>query len=108
MFQGANHTRFEHCLGVGHLAQKFMKQIQKNQPGLMNDVSKDQRERITELVTLAGVIHDLGHGPFSHMFDNLLIPKLTGDRQWSHEKGSEDLFRYLCESYSKVDLEQHE
>ena len=47
----------------------------------------EERARKVKLVTIAGVVHDLGHGPFSHMFDNLLIPKLTNKytERWTHE-----------------------
>lgn len=33
------------------------------------------------------------------MFDNILIPKLTGNTNWSHEIGSEKLFEYIYENY---------
>lgn len=55
---------------------------------------------------MAGILHDLGHGPFSHMFDNLLIPKLTSD-QWSHEDASESLFYYICDEY-QIDLSKED
>ncbi|CAD8170759.1 unnamed protein product [Paramecium octaurelia] len=105
VFQGANHTRFEHCLGVGHLAQQFITSIYKNQPYL--DGEEDKRRNI-KLVTIAGIVHDLGHGPFSHMFDNLLIPKLTNSSElWCHEQASEMLFNYMYDKYS-LGLEKDE
>ena len=51
-----------------------------------------------------GVCHDLGHGPYSHMFDNILLPNL-GVNNWSHEQGSTDLFKYLVEEYG-IELEK--
>jgi len=42
VFQGANHTRFEHSLGVGHLAQSFIKNIYKHQPDL-NELNSEER-----------------------------------------------------------------
>lgn len=45
VFQGANHTRFEHCLGVGHLAQKFMRELLKNNPKLK--VNSDYTDKLT-------------------------------------------------------------
>lgn len=46
--------------------------------------------------------HDLGHGPFSHMFDNELLPRLSGgcggEEKWKHEKGSEMLLDSLLEN----------
>ncbi len=52
VYPGANHTRFEHSLGTMHLAKRFME--------LSPDGTYDE-----ELV-LAALLHDVGHGPFSH------------------------------------------
>ncbi|CAD8085667.1 unnamed protein product [Paramecium sonneborni] len=105
VFQGANHTRFEHCLGVGHLAQQFISSIYNNQPYLD---SEEDKKRNIKLITIAGIVHDLGHGPFSHMFDNLLIPKITNTSDlWCHEQASEMLFDYMYENYN-LGLEKDE
>lgn len=48
--------------------------------------SEEDKKRNIKLITIAGIVHDLGHGPFSHMFDNLLIPKITNTSDlWCHE-----------------------
>lgn len=89
---------------MGYLAQYFAKSITKRQQDLFED-PKERDENI-KLITIAGLIHDLGHGPFSHMFDGILIPKITGKADgWNHEKGSADLFQYLCSEY-KLGLEK--
>jgi uncharacterized protein len=54
VYPGALHTRFDHSLGVCHVA------------GLMAD-ELGLEEEDTELVRLAALLHDLGHGPFSHV-----------------------------------------
>lgn len=55
--------------GVAHLARAMVEHLAKNQPKL-GITSRDVR-----CVTLAGLCHDLGHGPFSHVFDSQFIPK---------------------------------
>ena len=59
VFPGATHTRFEHSLGVGYLAQKSIESLQRRQP----ELQIDEDTRLT--FQLAGLCHDLGHGPTS-------------------------------------------
>ncbi|OJA21338.1 hypothetical protein AZE42_07115 [Rhizopogon vesiculosus] len=87
VFPGASHNRFEHCLGVGHLARMMAQHLQKSQPSLG---IKDKHIRCVEL---AGLCHDLGHGPWSHVWDGHFIPiALPNHPKWSHEKASEMMF----------------
>lgn len=60
---------------VCHLAGKLVRVLQKRHPELIDD--EDVR-----CVEIAGLCHDLGHGPFSHVFDNMVIPGITGQRKW--------------------------
>jgi len=66
VFPGAHHTRFEHSLGVSHIA------------GLMAEsISLEQHEK--SMVEVAGMLHDVGHGPYSHTLEHIL-----------HERGGLD------------------
>jgi len=58
VYPGANHTRFEHSLGVYHLAKHLVKQV-------------DEQQR-NELLA-AALLHDIGHGPFSHATEELIL-----------------------------------
>jgi len=58
VYPGANHTRFEHSLGVMHLA------------GLLGERVLPGEE--VQAVRVAALLHDVGHGPFSHIFEHLL------------------------------------
>ena len=62
VYPGALHTRFDHSLGVMHLANKMAKRL---------FTGEGYRERI-ETIRLAGLLHDIGHGPFSHVSEQLL------------------------------------
>ena len=60
-------------------------------------------------------MHDLGHGPFSHLFDRGVIPTLLRQKNitkesignWEHETASIDLFEYMVENYN-LDIEGDE
>ncbi|KAL3064818.1 hypothetical protein OYC64_000948 [Pagothenia borchgrevinki] len=95
VYPGASHNRFEHSIGVGYLAGELVKALKEKQPELnIND-------RDILCVQIAGLCHDLGHGPFSHLFDQMFIPKATRTAKmedWKHEDASVDMFDHLVES----------
>ena len=67
VFPNATHSRFEHSLGVSHLAKEMITNISFNQPEL--NITKEMIVNIQ----IAGLCHDLGHGPYSHLFDNHIL-----------------------------------
>ncbi len=80
VYPGANHTRFEHCLGVMYLADKVVENL---------NISKLVSDEEVELCRISGLLHDVGHGPFSHVFEHLLIKNL--------EKTHEDITSWIIE-----------
>ena len=64
---GATHTRFEHSISVAYLAGHLATTLQRKQPELCIS------DRQILLVQLAGLLHDVGHGPFSHLFDDVFL-----------------------------------
>ncbi|KAL3064928.1 hypothetical protein OYC64_001041 [Pagothenia borchgrevinki] len=102
VYPGASHNRFEHSIGVGYLAGELVKALKEKQ----QDLNINKRDILC--VQIAGLCHDLGHGPFSHMFDQMLILKATNQdppcplgekmKTWKHEDASVKMFNLLVES----------
>lgn len=63
VYPGANHTRFEHSIGVMYLAG-----LLSENPNLSQHLSGDE----AQILRIAALLHDVGHGPFSHIFEHLL------------------------------------
>jgi len=65
-YPSAQHTRFEHSLGVLHIASQAGQALKEK--GILK---QDQ----IEILRLAGLLHDIGHGPFSHLFEEIIQQK---------------------------------
>jgi HD superfamily phosphohydrolase len=68
VYMGAEHTRFQHSLGVAYLSLEFGKTIKSRYPELITN-------RQILLLCIAGLCHDLGHCAYSHLYDHNIIPK---------------------------------
>lgn len=66
VFPGATHTRFAHCIGVFHTARRLVAVIDRELKKKGVDPDK-YREKVS---LLAALLHDIGHGPFSHAFEH--------------------------------------
>ena len=88
VYPGANHTRFEHSLGVYHLMTLLLDRL---------EVAKEEEQ---ELI-VASLIHDIGHGPYSHVTEPV-IKKITGN---SHEDLKDIIFKQEVEEEAKVEAE---
>jgi HD superfamily phosphohydrolase len=65
VYPGAHHTRFHHALGAMHLMQKAVKTLQNK--GIEISVSEE------EALYIAILLHDIGHGPFSHTLEESIV-----------------------------------
>ncbi|XP_053391575.1 deoxynucleoside triphosphate triphosphohydrolase SAMHD1-like [Mercenaria mercenaria] len=91
VYPGASHNRFEHSIGVCHLAGKFLRVLKERQPAL------DITTKDILCVEIAALCHDLGQGPFSHVFEHKFVTTVNPEIEWKHEKASVDMFEYMLE-----------
>ncbi|MGC8870771.1 MAG: HD domain-containing protein [Brevinematia bacterium] len=75
VYPSAVHTRFEHSIGTYHIA------------GLMAHKLDFKKEEV-ENIQLAALLHDIGHGPYSHPFEDVMR-YITGDENFSHKRVGE-------------------
>ena len=73
VYPGANHTRFEHSIGAYYLANEISNKL---------ELESDKDE-----LKIAALLHDIGHGPFSHLLEDL--PNIY----WSHEEESINIIK---------------
>ncbi|MGC6479683.1 MAG: HD domain-containing protein [Flavobacteriaceae bacterium] len=91
VFPGARHSRFEHALGALHLMQNALNSL------LQKGVNITAAEQ--EGVQVAILLHDIGHGPFSHALENIIVNQL------SHEALSLEIMKRLNEEFNgQLDL----
>jgi HD superfamily phosphohydrolase len=76
VFPGATHTRFEHSYGTMHMAGAMAMRIK----GL-----NDNQDRVRR-IRLAALVHDIGHGPFSHVSEDIMSRVIKQDRKFDNVK----------------------
>lgn len=94
VFPGANNTRFDHSIGVAHIATIYAKTLQSKYPNLeiLNDTW-------VQNVRIAGLLHDIAHGPFSHAYDDFVYSKM-----YNSEKGHDEHRMKIISLTSMQDL----
>ena len=95
VYPGATHTRFAHSIGVYHVARRLVDVIARQQGG-RHDADR------ARVALLAALLHDVGHGPFSHAFESAAMAMGLTKRHedWSAEivRGDTDVNRVLREA----------
>jgi len=80
IYPGAQHTRFEHSLGVMHIASMACQSLLEKSIIPLDEIQN---------LRFAGLLHDIGHGPFSHLFEEVL----QKNRKISHEHLGRDIIQ---------------
>jgi len=87
VFPAAEHSRFQHSLGAMHLAGRFARQLHASLRAEFPDAPS--AALFEELMRMAGLLHDVGHGPFGHFFDDNFL----ADFDLTHEKVGQRIIR---------------
>jgi len=95
VYPSATHTRKAHSLGVAHLANKWATHLSQ-----YSSVPLSHDDRLA--IIIAGLCHDIGHGPFSHLFDH--VTKLFD----IHETHEERSIEYVAKIINDVELSNKE
>ncbi|HJL67252.1 MAG TPA: HD domain-containing protein, partial [Nitrosopumilus sp.] len=75
-YPAAQHTRFEHSLGVMHIASQAGQALKEKGIVKSDDI---------EILRLSGLLHDIGHGPFSHLFEEIIQEKKISHEDFGKE-----------------------
>jgi len=78
VYPGAVHTRFLHALGVYHLTRRALSRLDEN--GELNLLTPDEREALP-VISLAALLHDVGHYAFSHAMEELETGWIPGHHE---------------------------
>jgi len=91
IYPGANHSRFEHSIGTMHVTSQIFDRLALKQ-------------EYKQIVRLAALLHDIGHGPFSHTFEELLtrnpsyVPVINNEKLLNHE----DFTKYILNNSDEL------
>ena len=93
VYPGASHSRLSHSIGVFFNARKLLRRVEEIEGKPENETKRDKHEERIDVILAASLLHDVGHGPFSHAFEGAgrLMEKKFNFPYKDHEKFSSDI-----------------
>lgn len=90
VYNGGTHSRFAHSLGAMHTAGEYMEHLFNSTPlktWHFNEIylTNETIAHFIQLARLCGLLHDIGHGPFSHSFDHVIYKKIYDIDDGGHD-----------------------
>ncbi len=79
VFPSGEHSRFQHALGAMHLAGEWARHVYPNLRVVAPDVPSEAC--VEETLRVAGLLHDVGHGPFGHFFDQNYLDRFGSNHE---------------------------
>ena len=98
VYPGATHNRFEHSLGVMHVATQIFDSVVKKEESFLKTelkFSDHGLDRDRTLLRIACLLHDIGHSPFSHAGEELMEVNPSTGKPYKHELYSAAIVRFL-------------
>ncbi len=93
VYPGASHTRFAHSLGTMYVAGMYAEHLYSDDPAMQR------------IIRVAALLHDVGHGPFSHQFDDVVYPMAGiegGHDEYRDRIILEIMPKYALNSFEKI------
>lgn len=97
-YPGAMHTRFEHSLGVMHIATQLFDAVVRRSVDLLVsnfNYSQEELDRARQIVRLTALLHDAGHSPFSHAGEDVFPVDPISRKHYKHEAYSSAVIRHV-------------
>ena len=106
VYPGANHTRFEHSLGVMQMASEMYDSLVSKSKNLLIQLGLQETgiRRWRKVIRLAALLHDIGHPPFSHSGEGLFSINPKTGNNYNHEEYSIAIIKLKFKTY----IEDHE
>ncbi|MBI5854687.1 MAG: HD domain-containing protein [Nitrospirae bacterium] len=102
VYPSAEHSRFQHSLGVMHVAGRFARHLYPSLARVVPDLPS--QNYVEELLRITALVHDIGHGPFCHFFDENFLE----DFGLTHERIGQVIIReHLGEMIKKIRRSPH-